>query len=92
MFDRALFLDIIIGVTYIHMFRQNTLDSYKIKLIACAVAGSFILDLIWLIEFSGAYWSATTPELMSESGLLSYIVFMSFILFLLKIVLGAIYL
>lgn len=106
-FNRVIFYDIFIYCLYIALSFRKKLNSSSLKLCIVSLIFSIIIDMSWMIIFSEVdifenniiifkkhYWSPTSTNLMTsvyEKSLNQFIVVMSYIVFILKVVITPVY-
>lgn len=70
---------------YLFSFASRT-KRWMFRLIVVSIAISFLIDIIWMIFFTSSWWSRAPHDGDVELGLRRFIVIMSYLLFLIKIV------
>lgn len=93
-FYRTLNVDILLWSLMYLIYTENVFSKESLILILEGILGTFVLDLFWIICYSGNWWSQenyTDIDNDLESGIKKYTILISFIIFLFKIALGGIY-
>lgn len=77
-----------------YIYYENDLQKSNVLYLLLSILFAFIMDLFWIICYSVNWWSQdhyNQADNELESGIKQYTILISFVFFLFKIGLGAIY-